>query len=181
MNRRLVALVALAIAGCALYSDVTIVPLTVQPPTSNIGTDLTSMIRKADLVRAVRARADDRGEARRTAQELAALGSAELICRPLRRGPPPPSRRARPRAVPHDVRRQVAWDLSQLEYMTNNYESSLDWARIADEHGMRHQAVAHSTTSRRSRGVDVYRFSGKHASASRCASRSPKCRASRCA
>ena len=53
MNRRLAALVAMAIAGCALYSDVLIVPLTVQPANIEHPNDLNSMIRKADLVRAV--------------------------------------------------------------------------------------------------------------------------------
>ena len=51
MNRRLVALVALAIGGCALYSDVTIVPLTVQPANIEHPNDLTSMIEINVLIR----------------------------------------------------------------------------------------------------------------------------------
>src|SRR3954449_4119649 len=78
MNRRLVALVVLAIAGCALYSDVTIVQLTVQPANIEHPNDLNSMIRKADLVRAVQL-APALEAPRSSAQELAALGNAEMI------------------------------------------------------------------------------------------------------
>src|SRR6185436_3205846 len=31
---------------------------------------------------------------------------------------------------------QIAWDLSQVEYLANNYESSLEWAQIAIERGL---------------------------------------------
>ena len=135
MNRRLAALVALAIGGCALYSDVTIVPLSVQPANIEHPNDLTSMIRKADLVRAVQLAPTIEAKHNRSAQELAALGSAEMIS-----GRYDEARRHLRSALDLSPFRTtystIAWDLSQLEYMTNNYEASLDWARIAGEHGM---------------------------------------------
>lgn len=134
MNRRLAALIAVTIAGCALYSDVLIVPLIVQPANIEHPNDLNSMIRKADLVRAVQLAPAI--EARRSsAQELAALGNAEMIS-----GRYDEARRHLRAALDlspfRTVYATIAWDLSQLEYMTNNYESSLEWARISGDHGM---------------------------------------------
>jgi Aspartyl protease len=134
MNRRLAALIAVTIAGCALYSDVLIVPLIVQPANIEHPNDLNSMIRKADLVRAVQLAPAI--EARHSsAQELAALGNAEMIS-----GRYDDARRHLRAALDlspfRTVYATIAWDLSQLEYMTNNYESSLEWARISGDHGM---------------------------------------------
>src|SRR5438067_3306277 len=135
MNRRLVALVALAIGGCALYSDVTIVPLTVQPANIEHPNDLNSMIRKADLVRAVQLAPSIEAKHSRSAQELAALGNAEMVS-----GRYDEARRHLRAAIDlapfRTVYATIAWDLSQLEYMTNNYETSLEWAHLAGEHGM---------------------------------------------
>src|ERR1043166_4676179 len=134
MTRRLVALVGVAIAGCALYSDVLIVPLTVQPANIDHPNDLTSMIRKADLVRAVQLAPAIDGR-RSSAQELAALGNAEMIS-----GRYDEARRHLRAAIDlapfRTVYSTIAWDLSQLEYMTNNYAASLEWAHIAGDHGM---------------------------------------------
>src|SRR5260221_13167451 len=53
----------------------------------------------------------------------------------------------------------LAWNLSELEYMSNNYDASLDWARIAAEHGINikqwHMDYLAALAS-----VDAYRFSG---------------------
>src|SRR5581483_9372048 len=52
---------------------------------------------------------------------------------------------------------QIAWDLSQLEYMTNNFDASLDWAKIASDHGIIvkpwHMAYLESLAN-----VNTYRF-----------------------
>ena len=51
---RKTALVALAlIAGCALYSEVSVVPLNLLPSNIERGSDLQSMLRKADYLRAI--------------------------------------------------------------------------------------------------------------------------------
>jgi hypothetical protein len=159
MNRRLVALVALAIGGCALYSDVTIVPLTVQPANIEHPNDLTSMIRKADLVRAVQLAPTIEAKQNRSAQELAALGSAEMIS-----GRYDEARRHLRAAIDlapfRTTYSTIAWDLSQLEYMTNNYEASLDWARIAGDHGMVIKKW-HTDYLAALAGVNVYQISGK--------------------
>src|SRR5438094_8606076 len=159
MNRRLVALVALAIGGCALYSDVTIVPLTVQPANIEHPNDLTSMIRKADLVRAVQLAPTIEAKHSRSSQELATLGSAEMIS-----GRYDEARRHLRAALDlapfRTTYSTIAWDLSQLEYMTNNFEASLDWARIAAEHGMVIKKW-HTDYLAALSGVNVYQVSGR--------------------
>ncbi|HEY6139728.1 MAG TPA: aspartyl protease family protein [Thermoanaerobaculia bacterium] len=160
MSRRLVALIAVLIAGCALYSDVTIVPLIVQPANIDHPNDLNSMIRKADLVRAVQLAPTIEAKQNRSAQELAALGSAELIS-----GRYDDARRHLRAAIELSPFRttlsNIAWDLSQLEYMTNNYEASLYWAKIAAEHGMVIKKW-HTDYLAALSGVNVYQVSGRH-------------------
>src|SRR5207245_7777227 len=72
----LVALVV--IAGCALYSDVVIGPLIYDPTNIDRGSDLPSMLRKSDFNHAVSLAADIESKPKKTAQELGALGEAEL-------------------------------------------------------------------------------------------------------
>ena len=160
MSRRLVALIVVFIAGCALYSDVMIVPLTVQPANIDQPNDLNSMIRKADLVRAVQLAPTIEAKQNRSAQELAALGNAELIS-----GRYDDARRHLRAAVELSPFRttlsNIAWDLSQLEYMTNNYEASLYWAKIAAEHGMVIKKW-HTDYLAALSGVNVYQVGGRH-------------------
>src|SRR5436309_12818111 len=115
MNRRLAALVAMAIAGCALYSDVLIVPLTVQPANIEHPNDLNSMIRKADLVRAVQLAPSIDAKHSRSAQELAALGNAEMVS-----GRYDEARRhlraALDLAPCRNVSATITWYLSELDY-----------------------------------------------------------------
>src|ERR1700752_5048036 len=75
--RFLLALVV--IAGCALYSDVIVTPLIYDPTNIERGSDLASMLRKSDFNRAVAQANDVDSKARKTAQELGALGEAEFI------------------------------------------------------------------------------------------------------
>src|SRR5205085_7328159 len=153
------ALVVLAIAGCALYSDVTIIPLSVQPGNIDHPSDLNTMIRKADLVRAVQLAPTIDAKHNHSAQELAALGSAEMIS-----GRYDDARRHLRAALDLAPFRTtyslIAWDLSQLEYMTNNYEASLDWAHIAAEHGMVIKKW-HTDYLAALSGVNVYQVSGR--------------------
>lgn len=157
MNRRAVTLLFVAIAGCALYSDVTIVPLSVQPANIEHPNDLSAMIRKADLVRAVQLAPAIEAK-RSSAQELAALGNAELIS-----GRYNEARRHLRAAIDLSPFRttysNIAWDLSQVEYMTDNYEASLEWARIAAEHGMVIKTW-HTDYLAALSGLNVYQISG---------------------
>jgi hypothetical protein len=158
MHRRLVALVVVFIAGCALYSDVLIVPLIVQPANIDHPNDLTSMIRKADLVRAVQL-APAIESRRGSAQELAALGNAEMLS-----GRYDEARRHLRAALDlapfRTTYSTIAWDLSQLEYMANNFEQSLEWAHIASDHGMVIKQW-HTDYLAALSGVNVYQVSGR--------------------
>ena len=149
-------LAVVVIAGCALYSDVIVSPLIYDPTNIERGSDLASMLRKADFNRAVALASDVESKTRKTAQELGALGEAELIA-----GRYDDARRHLREAIDLQPFRtayaQIAWDLSQLEYMSNNFEASLDWAKIASEHGIIvkpwHLAFLESLSN-----VNVYRF-----------------------
>src|SRR6185436_7264 len=161
MKRRLAALLVVTIAGCTLYSDVLIVPLSVQPANIEQPSDLNTMIRKADLVRAVQLAPSIDAKQNRSAQELAALGSAEMIS-----GRYDEARRHLRAAIDlapfRTTYSTIAWDLSQLEYMANNYEASLDWARIAGDHGMVIKKW-HMDYLAALSGVNVYQVSGRRA------------------
>ena len=112
-----------------------IVPLTVTPANIERGSDIASMIRKADLVRAVSLAPVIDQKPNQSANELASIGKAELIA-----GRYDDARRHLRAALSLEPFRttyaMVAWDLSQLEYMCDNFEASLDWAHVATEHGV---------------------------------------------
>jgi len=154
--RYLLALVV--IAGCALYSDVVVGPLIYDPTLIERGSDIPSMIRKTDFNRAVATAADYDAKTKKSPQDLGALGEAELIA-----GRYDDARRHLRLAIDlqpfRTVYAQVAWDLSQLEYMSNNFEASLLWAREAVDHGITvrpwHMAYLEALSN-----VDVYHFSG---------------------
>ncbi len=128
-------LAALLLARCALYSDVSISPLIYDPTNINHGGDLQSMIRKSDLNRAVALASVIDAKPRHSAEELAWLGAAELDA-----GRYDDARRHLREAIAlnpfRNVYAEAAWNLSQVEFMCNNFESSLDWARIAKDHGI---------------------------------------------
>ncbi|MEO6260527.1 MAG: pepsin/retropepsin-like aspartic protease family protein [Thermoanaerobaculia bacterium] len=146
------------LSGCALYSDVSISPLFIQPGAIDRGSDLPSMVRKSDFMRAVALAETIDGKANRNAPELAALGAAELAA-----GRFDVARKHLRAALDLNPFRtnaaDIAWNLSQVEYLSNNYEASLEWAHLAAERGIVlkkwHldflEALSH---------VRVYRFSG---------------------
>jgi hypothetical protein len=155
--RPLALLATVLLAGCALHSDVYISPLMV--PLANVerGTDPGSMLRKRDYVHLVDFAPTV--EARKhSAQELLAIGSAEVIS-----GRYDAARRHLRAAIElnpfHTTYADIAWQLSQLEFQSNNFEVSLDWARIASEHGLivKQWHVDYLTALS---NVDVYRVSG---------------------
>ena len=123
------------LGGCSLYSEVDVTPLVIQPSNIDRGADLASMLRKADYLRAMEMATVVDGRERKNAADWAALGSAYLAAGRY------DDARARLRtALDLDPFRttyaQVAWDLSQVEYLSNNFESSLDWANIARDRGL---------------------------------------------
>ncbi len=146
------------LAGCALYSDVIISPLTLLPTNIDRGSDLTSMMRKGDYNRAVAQASLVEAKPRHSANELAMLGAAELTA-----GRYEDARRHLRSALELQPFRTTyaaaAWDLSQLEYMSNNFDASLEWANLANEHGINvkqwHREYLASLSN-----VDVYHFTG---------------------
>ena len=154
-----VVVAALALTGCALYSEVSISPLILLPSDIERGSDVQSMLRKADYLRAIEMTATIEARPKKAATDLAALGSAYLAAGRYDEA------RSKLRAALdlqpfRTTYSQIAWDLSQLEYMANNYESSLEWARIAKEHGLSirewHLQYLESVAKTR-----VYEFSGE--------------------
>ena len=159
MLRRAVSpLVLVVVAGCALYSDVSVTPLTVLPSNIERGSDLASMIRKADYLRAIDLAPMYAARDKRNAADLAALGSAFLAA-----GRYDEAREHLRAALDLNPFRttygQIAWDLSQVEYLANNFELSLDWARIAADHDLkiRRWHLDYLTALAQ---VPIYRFSG---------------------
>src|SRR5215213_8594671 len=115
------------LGGCTLYSEVDVTPLILQPSNIERGADLASMLRKADYLRAMEMANVLDARDRKNAADLAALGSAYLAA-----GRYDDARGRLRAALDLDPFRttyaQIAWDLSQVEYLSNNFESSLDWA-----------------------------------------------------
>ncbi|HJQ40404.1 MAG TPA: aspartyl protease family protein [Thermoanaerobaculia bacterium] len=131
----LVVVLLLVAAGCALYSEVSVGPLNLLPSNIERGSDLQSMLRKSDYLRAMEMAAVIDSRSRPNAADLSLLGSAYLAAGRLDEA------RGRLRAALdlepfRTTYAQVAWDLSQVEYLANNYESSLEWAKIASERGL---------------------------------------------
>jgi len=149
-------LVVSLVAGCALYSDVVIGPLLYDPANIDRGSDVQSMVRKSDFNHAVSLAETIDAKPRRSVSELAALGSAELTA-----GRYDDARRHLRAAIDLQPFRtayaSVAWDLSQLEYMSNNFDSSLDWAKLASEHGINVKQW-HMDYLAALANVNVYRF-----------------------
>jgi tetratricopeptide (TPR) repeat protein len=152
-------LIALAVlAGCALYSDVVISPLIYDPANIQRGSDLQSMVRKLDYNHAISLAQTIDANPRKTAPELASLGAAELAA-----GRYDDARRHLRAAIDlqpfRAVYASVAWDLSQLEYMSNNFDSSLDWAKLAQERGINVKQW-HLDYLASLANTNVYHFSG---------------------
>jgi hypothetical protein len=127
---------AAIVAGCALYSDVVIAPLFLTPATVERGSNLFEMVDTGDFARAVvLARGIDAKE-RPPVRELAAIGRAELAA-----GRFPDARRHLRAALdlkpPFQQEAEIAWDLSQTEYLSNNFASSKIWAEHAMSKGMK--------------------------------------------
>jgi tetratricopeptide (TPR) repeat protein len=145
-------------AGCALYSDVEVAPLELIPANIERGSDLQSMIRKNDYLRMIELAPTIDARPKPNPVELGALGSAYLAA-----GRYDDARGRLRAALNLDPFRssyaQIAWDLSQVEYLANNYESSLEWAKIAVDRGLniRRWHIDYLTAMAK---VPAYEFSG---------------------
>lgn len=157
MKKLAVTAAVLVFSGCTLYNEVEVRPLTYDPTKIERGSDIQAMLRKFDLNRAVQSASLIEGR-RPTAADLGALGAAEVSA-----GRYPEARRHLRAAIDLEPFRTVyaalAWNLSELEYMSNNYDASLDWARIASEHGINVRQW-HMDYLAALSNVDAYHFSG---------------------
>jgi hypothetical protein len=148
----------LLVGGCALYTDVTVGPLTLLPSSINRGSDLATMVARADYVRAAEQGPILDSQAHQNAADLAAVGKACLAS-----GRFDEARKRLRAALDLDPFRtmyaDVAWDLAQVEYLQNNFESSLEWAHAAQEHGLLIRPW-HMKYLEALRGTQVYKFSG---------------------
>jgi hypothetical protein len=147
------------LGGCTLYSDVDVSPLVLLPTNIDRGTDMQGMLRKADYLRAMEMSASI--DSKKNASDLGALGSAYLAAG--RYGDARGRLRAALDLEPfRTTYAEIAWDLSQVEYLSNNFESSLEWALIAQERGLNIRQW-HIDYLRALSGREVYRFSGEPA------------------
>lgn len=148
----------LLLAGCSLYSDVSISPLLLNPIQIDRGSDLQSMVKKSDLLRALELTPTIENRQRKNIADLQALGNAELMAGRL-----DDARRHLREAIDVGPNREtlahLEWSLSQLEYLANNYAASLDWAEAANSHGLsiRQWHLDYLTALS---GVQIYRASG---------------------
>ena len=152
------AVVASLTAGCALYSDVSIAPLAINPAGIDRGADLQSMLRKYDYLRAIELTSSIETRQRKSISDLMSLGEAELTS-----GRYDAARQHLRAAIDLQPFRttfsQIAWDLSQVEYMCNNFESSLEWADLAQKNGLPIKQW-HLDYLRALSNIDVYHFTG---------------------
>lgn len=150
--------VLLLLSGCALYTDVSVGPLTLLPTNIERGADLQQMITKADYLRAMDLATTIDARTKPNANDLAALGKVYLACGRF------DDARARLRAALdldpfRSTYADVAWDLAQVEYLENNFELSLEWAQIAAERGLQIRPW-HMKYLESLRGIPVYQFKG---------------------
>jgi hypothetical protein len=148
----------LVLPRCALYNDVSVMPLVLTPAQINRGADVQDMVRKVDYLRAIEMASTLDARPRRSAAELQAIGSAYLAA-----GRYDDARRRLRSALDLGPFRttyaDIAWNLSQVEFLQNNFESSLEWARIAIEHGLAIRQW-HIDYLQSLSGLEAYRFSG---------------------
>ncbi|HEX9162086.1 MAG TPA: retroviral-like aspartic protease family protein, partial [Thermoanaerobaculia bacterium] len=135
-HRTWVLFAALATASrCALYTDVSIEPLSVIPSKIERGSDVEDMVRHADYLRAIELAPSIDAQSRKSARELVALGHAELAANrtDLARLY---FHEAIAMAPFHTVHADAAWGISQADYLDNSFETSLEWAHVAIDRGM---------------------------------------------
>lgn len=154
---------ALALTGCTLYSDVSVNPLLIKPsdvrrPASGV----VELIQIGDYPRAVALVEHVESRQRQSYHELSALGAAELACGRLdaaRRH----LRRALDLSPPRQEAAAIAWDLSQTEFLANQYAAAREWADLAQKQGLQvrqwHLDYLDSLAD-----VPIYTFSGARTS-----------------
>ena len=136
VDRKTITLLAFITATrCALYSDVSVEPLTIIPTRIERGSDIQDMIRRADYLRALEMGPSIDARTRKSPQDLVALAKAELAAN--RTAAARAHFRAAIDLAPfHKLYAEAAWGISQAEYLENNFETSLEWAQVAIDNGL---------------------------------------------
>ena len=161
--RRVAAVALLALmgaAGCALYSEVSIAPLVILPTRIERGADIHAMIRKSDYLRGVEMASTIEARTRPSAPDLVALAYAEMSAARYDAARQH-LRTAMSLGAPRQTQAEAAWYLSQIDYMTNNFATSLEWAEVAMKHGISVMPW-HLDYMRALRDVPLYQFTGAH-------------------
>lgn len=131
----LISAFALSTGGCALYNEVSITPLLLTPTDIRRSTgSIENLIEEGDYLRALESGATLRSRPRVSYKDLAALGRVEVLTGRF------DSARENLRAAlklnpPFNAYGEIAWDLSQLEYLARNYGEAAHWALVATSHG----------------------------------------------
>lgn len=122
------------VPACALRTDVEVKPLMLQPAKIARSSTIRQMAEKGDYARSryVAAAVESHG----SHEDLHALGKCEMASRRLS------DARKHLRAAldlnpPRIAYSEIAWTLSQLEYLDGNYAAAEDWARTAQDRGLR--------------------------------------------
>lgn len=129
-------ILGVSITGCALYSDVSISPLLLTPgDIRRSASDLPKLLEEGEFLRAIELGRDVDKRTKPSYRDLAALGGAEVSAGRFEeaRGH---LKHALTLGLPRDAYAQIAWDISQLEYLAGNYSDSAHWALIANSNGM---------------------------------------------
>lgn len=145
------------LSACSLTSDVSISPLLLQPGEMQRGAGgVVELTERGEFNRAIIAAKNTSERRELNARELAALGRAEMSSGRL------DDARKHLRAAlalqPYRTEAaDVAWDLSQAEYLANQFAASRQWANVAQENGINIRSW-HLDYLNAMSGVDVYRI-----------------------
>jgi hypothetical protein len=150
---------SLLASSCSLTSDVSISPLYLSPgDVAHHASGVIDLVEQGDYATAVLVANGVSTRRKLNFKELAALGRAEMAS-----GRFDEARRHLRAALDQQPYRtdaaQIAWDLSQTEYLSNQYAASREWANVAADYGIvvRNWHTEYMTAMS---GIDVYRFEG---------------------
>lgn len=143
-----------------MYSEVIISPLFLLPSdVTRTSNSIVDLVEQGDFVRALNSTKSIESRPRPLVRELAALGRAELAT-----GRFDQARRHLRAALDLNPTRtqtsEIAWDLSQTEYLANNFAAAEEWARLARDHGMNIREW-HLKYLAALSNVNVYQFTGE--------------------
>lgn len=122
--------------SCTLDPTVTVYPIFLTPSDDRPFGNLVNLVEARDYGGAISRRWTVQQKRNPSARELAALGHLEMA-----RGRLDDARQyltaALDRAVSRDDIAAIAWDLSQAEFLADEYAKSLEWALRATDNGLR--------------------------------------------